>query len=290
MGSIAILTDSAVQFTLPSFNGRNLVRVIPYHIQYRGTLYDGGKPLKPGELPMSVTDETRPTLVLPPFEQLVSLFSQDEAGKTYDQVLGIFSSAAMCDIVSLALAAQKLINGRTRFQIVDSQTTSVGLGILVQTAADAIAKGASLADTERLVRSFLPHIYAIFCTPGLTYLYGSGFLDRAQATVGEMLGIYPIFAIEEGHLSPLEKVRNHRQVLDFFQEFLEEFDQLQYIAFLQSAIGNNSQDGRILRDHAQDHFAKTPFSEHTVNLPIASLFGPNMMGIFVVEPSQHKPG
>jgi len=102
--------------------------------------------------------------------------------------------------------------------------------------------------------------------------------------VGEMLGLFPIFAFEEGQLTPLETVRNHRQVLAFFQEFLEEFDQLQYVSFLQSAINSNSQDGRILRDHTQDRFVHTPFSEHTINLPVATLFGPNAIGLFVVEP------
>jgi DegV family protein with EDD domain len=161
----------------------------------------------------------------------------------------------------------------------------VGLGLLVQSAADLIARGASMAETERRVRSMIPHIYSVLCTPAMSYLHYSGFLDRAQASVGELLGIYPIFAVEEGQLTPLEKVRNHRQVLDFFQEFLEEFDQLQHIAFIQSAVSNNSQDGRILRDHAQDHFAKTPFSEHTVNLSVATMFGPNSTGVFVAEPT-----
>ncbi len=290
MGSIAILTDSTVQFTIPSFSGRNLVKVIPLNILFNGTLHEAGKNMKPADLPTSLGEDHSITLLPPPFEELCQLLSVDEHGQSYDQVLGIFASAAMCSMVERALEAQKLVNGRVRLEIVDSETTSVGLGILVQAAADAVARGANMADTERLVRSLVPHIYAVICTPGLTYLHASGFLDRAQAGVGEMLGLYPIFAIEEGRLTPLEKMRNHRQVLDFFQEFLEEFEQLQYIAFLQSALGGNPQDGRILRDHAQDHFAKTPFSEHTINLSVAALFGPNALSVFVVEPGSRKNG
>jgi DegV family protein with EDD domain len=283
MGSINILTDSTVQFTLPTFAGRSLVRVIPYDIQYRGTLYEAGRNLKPADLPLSVKFGELPELKMPSFDQLCDSFSRDENGQSYDQVLGIFASSAICNFYEQAVQAQKQVNGRIRLQIVDSQTTSVGLGMLVQTAAEAVSKGASLAETERLVRSMIPHIYAVVCTPGLSYLSFSGFLDRAQATVGEMLGLFPLFTIEEGHLSPLEKVRNHRQVIDFFQEFLEEFDQLQSISFVQCAIGCNAQDGRILREHTQDHFTRTSFSEHTINLPVAALLGPNTLGLFVVE-------
>jgi len=283
MGSIRILTDSTAQFTLPTFAGRSLVRVIPFDILYRGTLYEAGRNLKPSDLPVSTKSGEFPELKVPSFEQLCDYFSYDEFGQSYDQVLGIFSSSAINNFFEHAVEAQKQVNGRIRFQIVDSQTTSVGLGMLIQAAAEAVSKGANLAETERVVRSMIPHIYAVVCTPGLTYLNLSGFLDRAQAMVGEMLGLYPLFTIEEGHLSPLEKVRNHRQVIDFFQEFLEEFDQLESIAFVQCATGCNAQDGRILREHSQDQFNHTSFSEHTINLPVASILGPNSLGLYVVE-------
>ncbi len=283
MGSIKILTDSTVQFTLPSFPGHNLVRVVPYDIQYRGTIYEAGRNLKSADLPLSKKYGEIPELVVPSFDQLCDSFSRDEMGQSYDQILGIFASSSICNFYEHALEAQKQVNGRIKLQIVNSQTTSVGLGMLVQAAAEAVTKGASLAETERLVRSMIPHIYAVICTPGLSYLNTTGFLDRAQAMVGEMMGLFPLFTIEEGHLSPLEKVRNHRQVIDFFQEFLEEFDQLQSISFVQCAIGCNAQDGRILREHVQDHFTRTSFSEHTISLPVASLFGPNALGLFVVE-------
>lgn len=288
MGSIVILTDATAQFTLPSFNGRGLVKILPFNIQLGATVFESGRNLKPNDMPLALNDALHPRLLAPAVEQLRQFLSHDENGHPYDEVLAIFLSASMSPLVELALETQKQLSGRTRLQIIDSQTTSIGLGMLIQAAADAVAKGASLADTERLVRSLIPHIYAVLCTPSLAYLHYAGFLDRAQAAVGEMLGLYPLFSFEEGKLTPLEKVRNHRQMLDFFQEFLEEFEHLQHIGFLQSTVGGNPQDGRILRDHAQDCLPRTPFSEHTINLSSAVLFGPNATGLFVVEPNHHR--
>jgi DegV family protein with EDD domain len=288
MGSIVILTDSTAQFTLPSFIGRSLVKVFPFWVEQGGTVYESGRILKPNEIPLAITDSFHPRLVPPTVDQLRQFLSHDENGHPYDEVLGIFLSASMSPLVELALETQKQLSGRTRIQIIDSQTTSIGLGMLIQAAAEMVAKGASLADTERLVRSLIPHIYAVLCAPNLAYLHYSGFLDRAQAAVGEMLGLYSLFSLEEGRLTPLEKVRNHRQMLDFFQEFLEEFEHLQHIGFLQSSVGGNPQDGRILRDHAGDCLPKTPFSEHTINLPSAIILGPNATGLFVVEPKEHR--
>lgn len=283
MDSIVILTDSSIQFTTPTFPGRNLVKILPFDIQYGQTIFPSGRNLKAGELAASASQSLNPRLVSPPPEQILQYLTQDENGQSYDYILGIFLSSSMSTLVNDVLEVAPLVIGRTHIQVIDSQTTSIGLGILVQAAAEAISKGTAMAEVERHIRNLIPHIYTVICLPALSYLHYAGFVDRAQAAVGEMLGLYPIFAIEEGRLTPLEKARNHRQVLDFYQEYLEEFEQLQHIAFVQSAMGSNPQNGRALRDHAQAHFPRTPFSEHTINLPAAILFGPSASALFVAE-------
>ena len=54
----------------------------------------------------------------------------------------------------------------------------------------------------------IPHTYMMVCTPGLSYLYYAGIIDQAQAFVGEMLGLLPIFTLEEGQINAVEKVRS----------------------------------------------------------------------------------
>jgi hypothetical protein len=70
--------------------------------------------------------------------------------------------------------------------------------------------------------------------------------------------------------------------MDLFQEFLSEFDHLQHIALVQGAPPFNH-ESHILREHAQDHFPKTPFSEHTINLPLAILVGPRTLALMIME-------
>jgi len=204
---------------------------------------------------------------------------------SYDGILGIFMSSHLCAMFANAQSAAQALRGSVNIQVVDSQTTSIGLGFLVETAAEAAAKGKSLGEIEHLIRSLTPHIYGVLCTPGPSYLFYNGFVDRGQATISEMLGLYPIFAIEEGNLSPLEKVRNHRHTVNYFQEFLDEFDDLIHIAFLQSCPASNS-EVHILRDHLRENFSKTPFSSHGINLSLASLFGPRTLGLFIMEKDQ----
>lgn len=279
MGSICIVTDTTAQFSQPTFLGRDQVHLVSFDYSLNHESCDPTF-LKVATLPLSTSSQFEPVLVAPTVEHFRHLFLS--LLQSYDAILGIFLSSQLSACFSQAEAAVTSIQGHFQIQLIDSQSTSVGLGLLVQAAAEAAANGAVMAEVERIVRSMIPHLYSVFCTPNLSYLHSAGFLDPAQARVGELMGMLPIFALEEGRLNPLEKVRNRRQTLDFFQEFLDEFDRVQHIAILQSA-NPNGQDTRIFREHVQTEFSKVPFTEHSINLPLALLFGPSASGFFLLE-------
>jgi fatty acid-binding protein DegV len=102
-----------------------------------------------------------------------------------------------------------------------------------------------------------------------------------------MLSLLPLFSLEEGYLTPLEKARNNRQLIDFFQEFLDEFTDLIHISITQSVPGM-VHEIRILREHALSNFPGVPFSEHPIGLSLATMFGPRCMGIFAIETPESK--
>lgn len=280
MSSICILTDSSVQFTQPSFQGRNLVHIIPLDITIAGKITSPEKPFKINELPAFVDHPHKPQLVAPETAYFTHLFV--ELGNSYSYILALLSSYELTKAIDNALTAYHTLHARAPVTFINTHSISIGLGFIVQSAAEAVNSGASLPEVERLVRSIIPKIYAVFCAPAFSYLRYSCFIDDAQAIIGEMLGLHPIFALEEGKLTPLQKLRNHKQVFDYFQEFLDEFDQLSHISLLQSmSLGSN--ESRLLREHAQANYPGTPFTEHPINLPLASLFGPNVQGVFVIE-------
>jgi DegV family protein with EDD domain len=284
MGSTCILTDSTAQFTQPSFPGRNIVNILSLDVKLNSSLYDNSS-FKVSSLPASANDELNPQLIAPSPEKIRSLLTN--LGQTYDEVIGIFISSYLNQCFVNAEEAAVGLRGRMSIQMIDSQTTSIGLGLLVQTAAEAVAQGNSFQDIEQLIRSLLPHIYAVFCTPNLSYLHYASFLDHAQALVGEMMGMLPIWTLEEGKLTPQEKVRSRRHAFDFFQEFINEFDHLQHIALLQN-VTPNPQDARLLREQVQVGLNKLAFTEHTINLPLATLLGPSAIGLFLLESTNQK--
>jgi DegV family protein with EDD domain len=280
MNPICILTDSSAQFPQLGFSGRNDVRVVQFGIKVNGILYPEGHDLRANDLPASASDALSPQLIPPDANQFEELFLN--LGQHYNRILAILTSSSLNPIFRNAQVAAESVQGHVKVIVIDSQTTSVGLGLLVQVAAEAVARGLPVVEVERIVRSLIPHTYMMICTPGLSYLYHAGFIDSAQAFVGEMLNLMPIFTLEEGQISAVEKVRNTRSLVDFMQEFVCEFEELQHIAFIQSIPGL-AHEARLMREHVQSCFPNTPFSEHTINLPLATLIGPRSIGLVVAE-------
>jgi fatty acid-binding protein DegV len=128
----------------------------------------------------------------------------------------------------------------------------------------------------------IPHIYILFCIPDLMYLARAGHMDRAQAMVGEIMGMLPIFTLEEGRLVPMEKVRTPRHLFEAFQDFMGEFESPTHIALVHG-VNHNALRTRPLRQYMEEFFPETPFSEHPIQPHLAALFGPQSIGLVVSE-------
>jgi DegV family protein with EDD domain len=224
-------------------------------------------------------------LVAPTVETFRDIFSS--LSQHYRDIIVLLTSAELSQAFANAQEAKSAVQGKVNITLIDSQTISVGLGLLVQIAAEAAAQGKPMPEIERIVRSMIPHIYFVICTPSLSYLYYSGIVDQAQAFVSEMLGLMPIFTLEEGQISAVEKVRNLRGLVDFMQEFTLEFEHLLHIAFIQSAAGL-PHEAQSMREYAQNSFPQIPFSEHTINLALATVIGPRSTGLVIVERPDSK--
>lgn len=276
--SICILTDGAVQFPNPVFEGRNAVSILPTN--WQGTPSQNGIDLKAANLPQSITNESTPKLEITSTETFEESLRQ--LSSRCDGILAILSSAYFDSSYLNAVEAAELLQGSIPIKVVDSKTTSLGLGMLVQIAALAAEQGQSLSDLELHIRSLLPRIYTLLCIPGLSYLRRLGFINSTQALVGEHLGMLPVFTLDDGDLTPSEKARNKRHLVDIMQEFLAEFAELQHIALLQG-IPTFEQETRALRERLAEDHTSTPISEQIITAPLASLIGPHSLGIFALQ-------
>jgi DegV family protein with EDD domain len=189
------------------------------------------------------------------------------------------------NILPLARAAASNARNRDSILIIDTQTVSIGLGMLVQAAAGYIEKGLSLQEMKTSLLGLMEHVYCILCLDGLTYLSHSGFIAPSQALIGEMLGVRPLYMLEKGSLVPIQKVRNARHLVECLYEFIGEFAGVDHIAIVQG-VPAYEPEARALRDRIAEDLPDTPISEHIISPALAAVFGPHTIGIFVREPNE----
>lgn len=276
--SVAIVTDSTALFPNPVFAGRDLVSILPALWQPKSAAEN--ERLKASDFPETLKEEAAPLLIAPTAIELEKLFRH--LGSEHNGVLVIVHSAEFSKLAEHALQAAGILHGSVPVRVVDSHTISLGLGLIVQTAAAASQGGMPLAELDLYARSLVPKVYGMLCIPGLSYLERTGYVNPSQAAVGEFLKILQVFTLDNGELVPTQKARNSRHLVDILHEFLSEFVDLQHIALLQGAPPFE-QETRALRDRLAEDHRSTPISEQIINAPLASLIGPHSVGIFAIE-------
>ncbi|MEX2160335.1 MAG: DegV family protein [Anaerolineales bacterium] len=276
MSPVCIVSDSTALFPNPVFPGRSLTHLLP-------AAWKGSQPLserlKAGDFPPSLKSGEAPVLAVPTAAEFEKLFRQLAAH--YDSVLAILHAGRFSGTAAAAQEAAAIVHGTVPVRVIDSNTVSLGLGFIVQAAAEAAEGGMPLADLDLYARSLIPKVYGLLCIPGLTYLHRGGYVNPSQALVGEYLQITQVYALEEGQLVPSQKARNTRHLVDVLFEFLSEFEDLRHIALMQGAPPFEAET-RALRERLNEERRTIPISEQIINAPFASFIGPHSLGVFAL--------
>jgi DegV family protein with EDD domain len=200
-----------------------------------------------------------------------------------NRMLVILSSGKMSPIVKNARAAARDFMGRCDITILDSQTISVGLGLLVERAGELVNDGEdSLPDIVKRIRGMIPRIYVVMISHTLDYIYRSRKLSAMQAVLGAMLKIHPFMEIEEGEVIPLEKSRKPERALDKLVEFASEFSRIQKIVIFQNAV-EPSEESLTLKNRLEQIIPNSELSIITYDPVLASHIGPEGIGLVVYE-------
>ncbi len=97
---------------------------------------------------------------------------------------------------SASLAAKRLAD--RDIHVIDTQTTSMGTGILALYASELARTGASARDVAEAVRERVPDIQLFVAVDTMEYLRRNGRLSAARAAIGTVLSVKPIITMRDG--------------------------------------------------------------------------------------------
>lgn len=280
MSKVYIVTDSAATIE-PNAAERLGVTIIPLIIRIGQKDYLDGVDLDHEELLLRMArDRIHPEVVGPEAKQFRRVY--DGLMRYTDQILSIHSSASLSHIHREAQIAAREFLGRCDIVVMDSETLSLGLDILVRGAAQLANDSIPLGEIVRRVRGMIRRVYVVLVTDTLDYLEHSRLISPAQAILGAMLDIRPFLAMEEGAIIPMEKVRSRERAIDKLIEFASEFSDIERIAILQSTP-YPTQKTKMLRERLEPIAPGHEFPVLLYGPLLASHIGPDGIGLMVYE-------
>lgn len=281
MSRVQILTDSTVRFTSPGFLDSHSVAIAPMTLRCGYSAWEES-PSDDTLAAQALFDECQgfPLAEPPSAERLAETFGR--LALETDQIVAIHASAHLNPTVANATVASQPFLGRCAIHVIDSQTISGGLGLLVEAAVQAAEDGADLDEVVRIVRGMVPRLYLVSFVADLTYIERRGLVTRSQALLGNMLGVLPFLTMEEGKLVPMEKVRSRPRAVEKILEFVSEFSDLEHLVVIQG-IPDASEETKQILERLRSLHPTTPITLTGLGPSMATYLGPNTTGIIALE-------
>jgi DegV family protein with EDD domain len=281
LAKVRIVTDSAAQFEDPGFVEDYGINVAPLSIHFGAQSLQDGIDITSEDMFQRLRHSAvMPTVQPPSVETFAALF--EELSRTTDQICALLHSQHLTRTYEHAQMARTALMGRCEIAVIDSLTASAGLGFLVQAAAEAAARGASLEEVVRIARAVVPRLYCVYYVETLDYVQRAKLIGPTQAILGAMLGIKPFLTIEDGMLITMEKVRTHTQAVDKMVEFVAEFTEIARLVILQNTL-RITERTRMLQDRLALEFPDMDCPVMLYEPLIATHIGPDGMGVVVYE-------
>lgn len=200
------------------------VRVVPLKVHFGSETYLDGQTLSSDQFyPMLAESSVLPTTSQPSPVDFLHVYQDILEADPHGHIISIHLSAAFSGTYQSAELASSLLEQEGAVTVIDSRSTSYGIGMLVAAAAEAAAQGKSKEDILELVQQVRASNRVYFLVDTLEYLQKGGRIGKASAVLGSLLNIKPILSIDdEGEVTSVDKVRGSkkavRRIVEMFKQ------------------------------------------------------------------------
>ncbi|WP_110515050.1 DegV family protein [Herpetosiphon llansteffanensis] len=279
MARVKIITDSTADIP-PALAQELNITVIPIHVHFGDQTLRAGIDISNEQFyrrmaeggPYPYTTAPAPGV----FEQYYRQFSRE-----YDGVFSIHLSNRFGGVVkSATIARDKLPASLTRVEVIDSTSTSLGLGMVAIAAARAALDGASLDEVHRTVMQTIQLTHVVFFVDSIDYLERSGRLSQASAMLGSMQRIKPLLILDDGEIVPYDRTRTRAKAIEGLFTFIEDFPKVEQVAIMHSTTPD---DVEKLLEKIDPIYPRDQVMIVEYGPALGAHLGPNAMGVVVYE-------
>ena len=217
------------------------MHVVPLIVRFGDEQYRDGVDIDPDQFYARLQEtDVHPTTSQPSPDVFATLY-KTLLSDPQDQVVGLHISSKLSGTLqSASLAAREFDSGR--IHLVDTESVSGGLQLLVRAALDDIRSGDTAAVVAEKATRRRGRVTIVVLLDTLTYLHRGGRIGRAQAFVGSLLNVKPLIAVRDGEVVPLARPRSRAKGIEMIVEQVRSCAPLRSLAEFHAAAAESMVD------------------------------------------------
>jgi len=223
--TIKIVTDSSAD--LPAQLVQELgITIVPLYVRFGEKVYRDRVDISEDEFYQRLLhDPVHPSTIQPTPQDFANVYKK--------------LSPEADGIVSIHISAK--LSGTCNIEVVDSQLTSMGLGLIGIVAATVAKAGGDLPAVMEEVKQAIPNTHLLFLLDTLEYLLRGGRIGKAKALLGSILNVKPVLTFRDGEVVPAGQVRSRAKGLDRLFDFAKSASNIQDLAVVYNTTPDEAQ-------------------------------------------------
>jgi len=274
--AVKIVTDSTSDIP-PKLLKELDITVVPIYVVFGNDTYRDRVDIGEEEFYSRLCqDSVHPTTSVPSPKDFADAYGR--LAKETDGIISIHITAKESGTYNAAMLAKDLIGPQCRIEIIDSQSVSMGSGMLAIAAAREAKAGKKMNDIVAMVRRYVPLTRILIMVDTLKYVVRGGRIGRPQGVLGTALGVRPMLTMKEGDLKLTGLARTRAKAIDRLFEFAQKTPHLKEAAV---SYTTDQKDAESLADRIRHAFPSVPVYVTRVGPALGTHAGPGAMGVTV---------
>ncbi len=272
--TVRIVTDSAAD--IPRETAIKLgISIVPLTVVFGKKVYRDGVDLTSDEFFHKVTHSKEfPKTAHPTVASFTETY-RSIAGKG-DIIISIHLAQKFSGTCQAAMLARDAMTDYCQVEIVDSKTVSMGLGLIVISAARAIRDGATFSEVLELVNRNVSKIRLVAFFQTLEYLHRGGRIGKAKTMMSSLLHVKPMIVVRDGEVHPFGLARTKAGAIKRLYEFASSLPNIKDLSVM---YGANLEDVDTLLQMLDTFFPKQHILVAQGGTTLGTHTGPGTMAI-----------
>jgi DegV family protein with EDD domain len=234
-----IVTDSTADLP-PQLADELGVTVVPAYVRFKNEVYRDRIDISEDEFYQRLlTDPIHPSTEPPTPQDFADVYQK--LSQKADGIVSVHISSKLSATCNSALRGKELIETECPIEVIDSQSVTMGLGLLVAAATKSVKSKNSITQVAEEVKQTIPSIRMLGLLDTLKYLARGGRIGKTRALLGSLLAVKPLLTIKTGELEQTDYVRKRTDGIDKLFDFVKNTTDIQDLAIIYSTTFDEAQ-------------------------------------------------